>query len=56
MAWDPEAREVWVADATHHRVGIFDWELFPVFSFGGRQALPQPLALVVGGEGDLFAL
>lgn len=54
--FEPVARELYVADSKNGRIGIFDAELTPVFTFGGPAVLLEPKAVVVDAEGSIAVL
>lgn len=54
--WEPAAKELYVADSKNGRVGIFDAEGTPVFSFGGAAVLIEPRAVLALTDGTIHVL
>lgn len=54
--WEPAAQELYVADSKNGRIGIFDAEYTPVFSFGGASVLLEPRTVVADPDGTIFVL
>lgn len=54
--FDPIARELLVADAKSHLVGIFDPDGIPIFTFGGPARLLEPRCVVVDGDGSIWVV
>lgn len=54
--WEPVARELYVSDSKNGRVGIFDENGTPLYTFAGSNLLLEPRSLEVDAEGTIFAL
>lgn len=54
--WERTAGELYVADSKNARIGIFDDEFTPVFSFGGAAVLLEPRTVLADGDGTIFVL
>lgn len=54
--FEPAARELYVADSKNSRVGIFDAEGTPVFSFGGSAVLLEPKSVLADADGTIYVL
>lgn len=50
------AQELYVADSKNGRVGIFDLEGTPLFSFGGAAVLIEPRSVLAQADGTIFVL
>jgi sugar lactone lactonase YvrE len=56
LCFEPVARELYVADSKNARIGVFDAEGTPVFTFGGAAVLQEPQAVFADREGTLFVV
>lgn len=54
--FEPIARELYVADSKNGRIGIFDHEGTPLFTFGGSALLIEPKAVLASRDGTIFVL
>ncbi|MBI5432988.1 MAG: NHL repeat-containing protein [Planctomycetes bacterium] len=54
--FEPTAKELYVADSKNSRVGIFDVEGTPVFSFGGAAVLLEPKSVLASQDGTILVL
>jgi DNA-binding beta-propeller fold protein YncE len=56
VCFEAEAREIYVADSKNARIGIFDEDLTPLFSFGGGPVLLEPRAVHAEADGTMLVL
>jgi DNA-binding beta-propeller fold protein YncE len=54
--YEPEARELFVADSKNARIGIFDEHFTPIFSFGGPTIFVEPKMVSVDRDGTIYVL
>lgn len=56
LFFEPGTQELYVADSKNGRIGVFDAECTPVFSFGGAAVMLEPRSVIVDPEGTIFVL
>lgn len=54
--YERTAKELYVADSKNARIGIFNVEGTPLFSFGGASVLLEPHAVLAVSDGTIFVL
>ena len=54
LFYEPSAGELFVADSKNARIGIFDRQGTPLFSFGGAAVLVEPRVVLADQDGTIY--